>query len=674
MISWQERKELRDSMMNKKVLLSVLCTVGITGAAELYVAKSGNDANAGSADAPLATIAKAAKLVNPGDVVHIGPGIYREQIYFRRSGTKDAPIVFAGTRGDNGEYLTIVEAIGSALMQWTPAPEIAPDVWKTPLPNRPDLIMMDGDMITYINRRTMKLPPAKELPKELAGDMYWSQFGENCKRVAGLDLLKLPADIYAKYNFKDTRKELFWPTIGNVIAGWHEGSLYLRFANGSKPEEHSVTASYGDGFTLRDVSCLTFRDLHMRGSRRQFYLKGKSAFNSIEKCLLMHGGIRVLVDEGVESTTIRENIMTSGFIRGDLMGHRSSKDMRGGLLYLFFKYIIGESSSDDNGVCDYGAYNTRVFDNIIMQGLIGINTCGYNFEASGNVVRKMSSIGICTSEATTCEFHHNLVMDCGIPLRIHHFRHKRGNREEYHYCNLFVQPRNAGSQTFVHSESFRVGDDVINFESGTEKYKENPPNPVDGGKIFIYNNTFWGGIEGSTALFSVNVYYKRFRSSLPFFFINNIIKDNDRLSTVTHYLTGPNLLYVFDHDIPLEKRREKDVAKINKIVNLKDSQLIWNKNDIPGLPDITLAPNSPALEAGVDVSKPFTVNGKDYPAFHGFKPGYFKGRAPAAGALQAGESEEKFIAMHLRAENALKMLKEIREKTAAEARRSTSGK
>jgi len=74
------------------------------------------------------------------------------------------------------------------------------------------------------------------------------------------------------------------------------------------------------------------------------------------------------------------------------------------------------------------------------------------------------------------------------------------------------------------------------------------------------------------------------------------------------------------------------------------------------------------------VSKPFTVEGKEYPALRGLKPGYFNGKAPAAGAFQEGENQEYFNKMHQRAEAILKMLKELRDKTAEEARRSATGK
>jgi hypothetical protein len=70
----------------------------------------------------------------------------------------------------------------------------------------------------------------------------------------------------------------------------------------------------------------------------------------------------------------------------------------------------------------------------------------------------------------------------------------------------------------------------------------------------------------------------------------------------------------------------------------------------------------------VDISRPFTVNGKNYPALPGFEPGYFKGKAPAAGAFQQGEDAKKFIAMHEKAEKAISMLSELKKHAAKEGR------
>ena len=657
--------------MDRFFLCGAALFAGTCFGAELYVSPAGSDKNPGSAKAPFATIGKAAAAAKAGDTVKIGPGLYREQITFRKGGKKGAPVTFAGTRGKNGEYLTVIEAPGKVLSGWVPAPEIHRDAWKTPLSPRPNLIMMDGSMIAYINHMTMDLPRWKKpLPKEINAEEIWSKFGPNCKRLPGLDFLSVPADIKMTHPYMNMKREPLFDTIGNVLSGWHKGTLYVRFADGRKPQDHRFTASYGEGFTV-EAPYLVFRDLHMRGSRTQFRIKKGSVGTVIANCLLMHGGARIRIEEGAKDTVVRNSVLTAGFIRNDLFKLRSAADMRSGMLYEFFKYVIGTSLSDDAGIKDWGT-GTKILDNVITQGLIGLDAMGIDCEVAGNVVRELSSVGICTGATTVGKLHHNLVMNCGIPLRLHNLRGKRAKREEYHYRNLYVQARHGGSQTFVHCQSHLWGPDMVNFEplakgEKVPRYKDNPPNPVDAGKIWIYHNTFWGGGDRAPH-FDVLRLSKRFRMVLPFFVIDNIFKDSYRLDTKSHELTGPNVLYTFAEDVPDKERRDPAVPKLNKVVNKAATAGLWNKNDLPGLPDMTLAPGSPALEAGVDISKPFTVNGKKYPALPGFEPGYFTGRAPAAGAFQQGEDAKKYIEMHRKAEKAIAMLSELKKNAAKEGR------
>ena len=115
-------------------------------------------------------------------------------------------------------------------------------------------------------------------------------------------------------------------------------------------------------------------------------------------------------------------------------------------------------------------------------------------------------------------------------------------------------------------------------------------------------------------------------------------------------------------------RKDPGVLKFNRALTQEDSGRIWKKGGLPGLPDLSLAPGSPALETGIDISRPFTVNGKTYPAFPGFEPGYFKGKAPAAGALQAGESMAFFNNLFLKGEKAAKMLNELKILSAGKAK------
>ena len=653
--------------MKKRLCFAPLLLAAAAGAAEFFVTPAGSDKNPGTAQAPFATIGRAAAAVNPGDTVKIGPGLYREQVTFKRSGKKDAPVTFAGTRGGKGEYLTIIEPPGMVLDKWASAPEIGPRVWKTPLAKRPDLVLMDGMRIVLINAGASELPPWPRAPSEIDGEMISGKLGPGTKRLPGLNYLQLPPDVRMKDSLFRGRKELLWPVIGNVLSCWNKGVLYVRFADAGKPEQHRFSVASGEGFTLRGASHLIFRDLFLRGSRCQFRLAQGAKENTVERCLLMHGSARVAVERGVKGTVIRDSVLTSGFIRGDFFQLRTNDDMRGGVLYRVFKRIMGSGSSDDIGVSDYGE-GTRILGNVICKGLIGMDACGQKTEAAWNVVREMSSVGICTGAATSGKFHHNLVMNCGIPLRLHAFRHARADRVEYHYGNLFVQARNGGGFIYVHCTS-HLAADAVNFDKKVNSrgrtvytYKKNPPDPVDGGEFYIYHNTFWGGEQ--TAAFTVAYLRNRFRTSLPFFVFNNIFKDAPQLDTTGHFLTGPNVLYTFGTDLTAKERRDPAVSQVNKVVPAARTASIWNRNDLPGLPDLTLAPGSPALEAGLDVSRPFTANGKQIPALPGFSPGYFKGKAPAAGAFQEGESMVRFIDMYRRSEEALKMISELKKNTA----------
>ena len=617
--------------------------------AEIFVSPAGKDRNPGTENAPLKTVAAAIRRARAGDCVKLLPGVFFEQIKIDKSGKKNAPITIAGTRGGDGRFLSVVQAPGKVLKNWTPAPEIGKNVWKTPLAKRPDLIMKDGAMVTYINHMTMDLPQRKVLPKEIVDTHIWSKFGPKCERLAGLDLLRVPDDILFTHQYMNNKRVPFFDTIGNILTGWHKGYLYVRLVGDQDISNCQITATSGEGIHIKGASFIIIKDLHLRASRTQVLISGKSSFNTVENCLLMHGGYRVRIEKTALNTTVKNNIMTCGFIRNDLFKLRSDNDMRGGALYEIFKYIIGTSLSDDVGVGNYGK-GSKILDNIIVQGLIGIRGFGPDVTVSGNVIHGMSSVGIVTGSLTSGHFYRNLVTNCGIPLRIHEYCNPKAKREEYHYNNLFVQARHAGQHTLVHC-----------FAKMSRIYKADPktakthkiPKLSDKEKTFVYHNTFWGGND-SNAVLILSRYARTFRKVMPFYVINNIFKDHPWYVTKSHEVTGPNLLYAFvEQNKP---RRDNDVLKQNKVLTVRETEKIWNKNAIPGLPDLSLAPDSPALDSAVDVSKPFTVNGRTYPALPGFNKGYFKGKAPAYGALQSGEDMAFFNGKFRKAAEAMKML------------------
>jgi alpha-N-arabinofuranosidase len=119
------------AQLMKVTVLTSLTTLALTTslyATEFHVAISGNDANPGKKAAPLRTIQRAADLAQPGDVITVHAGTYRERVNPPRGGTSDRRrIVYQAARGET------VEIKGSEIVQnWEKVQE---DIWKVTLPN-----------------------------------------------------------------------------------------------------------------------------------------------------------------------------------------------------------------------------------------------------------------------------------------------------------------------------------------------------------------------------------------------------------------------------------------------------------------------------------------------------------------------------------------------------------
>jgi len=97
-------------------------------ATEFHVSTRGDDANHGTKAAPLRTIQHAADLAQPGDVITVHEGVYRERINPPRGGSSEKQrIVYQAARGEK------VEIKGSELIKnWV---RVQDSVWKVSVPN-----------------------------------------------------------------------------------------------------------------------------------------------------------------------------------------------------------------------------------------------------------------------------------------------------------------------------------------------------------------------------------------------------------------------------------------------------------------------------------------------------------------------------------------------------------
>lgn len=112
------------------ILFSFLAILSIEGGftREYHVSVKGNDANIGSITMPYRTISCAARVAQPGDVITVHAGIYRESIAPPRGGESNGKrIVYQSAQGENAEIR------GSEVIKnWE---KVQDDIWKVTIPN-----------------------------------------------------------------------------------------------------------------------------------------------------------------------------------------------------------------------------------------------------------------------------------------------------------------------------------------------------------------------------------------------------------------------------------------------------------------------------------------------------------------------------------------------------------
>lgn len=115
-------------MKNLSACLLLAALTSTSLAREYHVSVNGNDQDQGTSSKPFKTIPAAARVAQPGDVITVHQGIYRERINPPRGGTSASQrIVYQAAPGEK------VEIKGSEVIKnWL---KVQDDVWKVTLPN-----------------------------------------------------------------------------------------------------------------------------------------------------------------------------------------------------------------------------------------------------------------------------------------------------------------------------------------------------------------------------------------------------------------------------------------------------------------------------------------------------------------------------------------------------------
>lgn len=572
--------------------LAICWTFSYLLAATYYVSPSGSNTAAGNSNAPFKTIQKAADIVKPGDRVVVKAGIYHERVTIRTSGTAASPIMFEAEQGPKGEWKTIVDG-SEPVTSWQRATELSPLVYKTTqIKYNPGCMVADGN---------------KGIPKFHVGSRDYKKF-----------IVKAPDDKTGAHNI------CYWDGIGGFFV-FANNTLYVRFKNGENPLTRKVRASPPKpGFLLANKQYVTIRGFRIRACQTAVTIIGSNAkYNIVEDCHFMNGQARIAVIQGASYNTVRrckgEEHGIRKFTRG---AYNYSKTKHYHLsvrynIYSRYKREIGqggdvnvdrgfdlETSGTGNEIYDCDIFDTQagIYLGSMQKAKIYRNRI-HNCDKGFQVNYKINGVEIFDNTVYDNYFNFRL-----MSLTNNHPAYE-GPRVLYFYRNTFANPHNIGTHIKAH---------VAGGNTGT--YMVSPC------EIHMYHNSFAGGL--------IWMELNRYFHLVKFLEVNNIF-------------SSPQ--FWFEAGIPGKMDCNWVGGSPGKTPDStgapwfgKGNLVRWNRKfwSDSMVTDFSLKPGSEAIDKGIDLSRPFTICGKSYPALPGMQPGYFAGKAPDMGAVEFGKPSE----------------------------------
>ncbi len=455
--------------------LLILLLTSLVYGATYYVSTSGNDAYSGTSNQPFRTIQHAADIAQSGDKVKVRAGVYYERIELKNSGTPESPIVFEGTRGSGGEWLTIIDG-SDATSGWVAAPEVGTGVYKKDLGYVPYAMILDGD-------------------KNIA------RIHEDYGRMFAV--LRRAAD--ATYESKYSRGEVplavsYWDGI-EAYFGYKAGMTYISIEDGGdgNPNNRNVRSSPGGGHLgncwncwppgqavlINDVSYNTIKDFVIRGARYSVFIRGSGAYNNIiEDSKLMNGQGRIWLVDGTHDNIIRNNDMENNMLGFEdyppgAWGRQTNQEIPTDYeyeslvkfgIYKNLKYV----SKGASGIKISSAGGNNVINgNNIHDGFVGIKIFRTSdTKVYGNKINNMCSTGIVVFDGVfNTDIYDNTLYNGNANMRLEKL--ERGGRLVGIYRNEFSLPPYFGKHIYLHVSVRNV-------------------TPSNIAQIDIYNNKFSG--------------------------------------------------------------------------------------------------------------------------------------------------------------------------------------
>ncbi len=588
-------------------LCTLLCSLHADAATYYVDARnpSASDSAAGSLASPWKTIAKATATVMAGDRVIIKAGEYNEFVKLQQSGAAGSPISFVGERGPNGEWLTILDPSTAITNNWTAATDIGAGVWKyASLGFQPAELTIDAKRVAYV----WTMGTITHLTTA------WNN-AVSLGLTTGTNVLTMATNLVVDSSGLRSWDgvEAIWGTVGSG----NNYTVFLRQRDGSAPAGLNLRAvKDSPAIALNGCSYVVISNLWVRNSYNGIDMAGSNCHHvSICSNYITGGYSRILIRGstaigGAWANTISGNTLTAnyyGYSDSGAWATTGTMDyahtIRYGLYHLA-KYIFTsqQTSWDDSIVLNNCGHSNTVSLNVITNGLgcgitLGVAVCDQpggwyatNTTIAGNKISGVPSAGILLSEGQIgtliCS---NQVSDCNFNSRFHHFGYENGARLVYFYRNLFWEPANYGTHIFFHGSA-----------------NTNATWPT----FYVYHNSFSGGSCG----LGDNGYISFYNQLTNSWFLNNIFSGAKYFDSSTAAWVNAGVVGLFDYNLvtpPYPTYPNTNFPAWFGAHNRPQSAAQWTNAQAM---TFKLAAGSAALDAAIDVSRPFVIGGVTYPA------------------------------------------------------------
>lgn len=564
-------------------LIYILLFVGLPLSAQTtyYVKNGGNDGAAGTSDeAAWATISKVNSVsFSAGDSVLFNRGDkFIGSITISNDGTASDHIVYGAYGSGNKPIITPNDTIDG--ITWTQYPSNDSIYYTTDITYNPGNLLIDWDeKVNKINDHWFDTP-----------DPYL--FGKTA-----LEILAMTADTAWTANYVPNVQ--FWDTFeGLYCYDEGTGTTYIRFRNGDNPND-SVLAFSEEGYSYSAVHVyykdyITIRDLDILGGDYGVRIYGSISI-TIDSCDFTSTNQKMRIGSSdtiiVSNCTFQNNYLSS-YSTGAWVNSSTYTDAVSYNYYRLFKYMVDVSASNraDGAIVmeGGGSDNCQFYNNTVDYCANGIDLFGDNIQCYSNTITGTSSIGLFILSEGNIYSHDNYLLDVNIGVRFGSVDVYNGS--SYLYKNRIYVP-DAGELMYLHSSN--TGPSLA--------------------KIYAYHNSFVA-VKGIT--------YSYYLSNYPsdtsgVMLINNIISVDGNMADGWNGINNHTDLNVADYNwISGQVRGATTSTWIPEPENIwyPYGPTFWDHSS-PA--DFTTSEEDEVINAGVDITAPFTIQGNQYAALPG---------------------------------------------------------